>query len=36
MTDHVRMAIYSIKQGTYQELMEKAREGPLGGAPPVA
>ena len=27
MTNHVRMAIYSIKQGTYQELMERAREG---------
>ena len=27
MTNHVRMAIYSIRQGTYQELMERAREG---------
>ena len=27
MTNHVRFAIYSITQGTYQEVMEKAREG---------
>jgi len=27
MTNHVRMAIYSITQGTYAELMERAREG---------
>jgi heme-degrading monooxygenase HmoA len=27
MTNHVRMAIYSLKQGTYQELMETARDG---------
>jgi heme-degrading monooxygenase HmoA len=27
MTNHVRMGIYSITQGTYQELMERAREG---------
>ena len=27
MTNHIRLAIYSIKQGTYSELMEKAREG---------
>ena len=27
MTNHVRMGIYSITQGTYDELVEKAREG---------
>jgi heme-degrading monooxygenase HmoA len=27
MTNHVRMAIYRITQGSYAELMEKAREG---------
>ena len=27
MSNHVRMAIYSIKQGTYHEHMERAREG---------
>ncbi len=27
MTNYVRMAIYSITQGTYAELMERAREG---------
>ena len=27
MTNHMRMAIYRITQGTYAELMEKAREG---------
>ena len=27
MTNHVRMAIYSITQGTYDELIERAREG---------
>lgn len=27
MTNHVRMGIYSITQGTYEELMEKARQG---------
>ena len=27
MTNHMRMAIYRIKQGTYAELMERAREG---------
>ncbi len=27
MTNHMRMAIYRITQGSYEELMEKAREG---------
>jgi heme-degrading monooxygenase HmoA len=27
MTNHVRMGIYSITQGTYDELVERAREG---------
>ena len=27
MTNHVRMGIYSITQGTYEELMDRAREG---------
>jgi len=27
MTNHMRMAIYSVTQGTYAELMERAREG---------
>jgi heme-degrading monooxygenase HmoA len=27
MTNHVRMGIYSITQGTYEELVEQAREG---------
>src|SRR5947209_14624557 len=27
MTNHMRMAIYRITQGTYPELMERAREG---------
>lgn len=27
MTNYVRMGIYSIIQGTYAELMERAREG---------
>jgi hypothetical protein len=27
MTNHVRMGIYSITQGTYEALLEKAREG---------
>jgi heme-degrading monooxygenase HmoA len=27
MTNHVRMGIYSITQGTYDELLEQAREG---------
>ena len=27
MTNHVRMAIYRITQGSYSELVEKAREG---------
>ena len=27
MTNHMRMAIYRITQGTYAELMERAREG---------
>ena len=27
MTNHVRMGIYSITQGTYEELLEKARQG---------
>ncbi len=27
MTNHMRMAIYSITQGTYAELMESARQG---------
>ena len=27
MTNYVRMGIYSITQGTYAELMERAREG---------
>jgi heme-degrading monooxygenase HmoA len=27
MTNHVRMGIYSITQGTYDELVEKARQG---------
>ncbi len=27
MTNHVRMGIYSITQGTYDELVEQAREG---------
>jgi heme-degrading monooxygenase HmoA len=27
MTNHVRMGIYSITQGTYDELLDRAREG---------
>ena len=27
MTNHVRMGIYSITQGTYEELMDQARQG---------
>ncbi len=27
MTNHVRMGIYSITQGTYEEIVEKARQG---------
>jgi heme-degrading monooxygenase HmoA len=27
VTNHVRMGIYSITQGTYEELVEQAREG---------
>jgi heme-degrading monooxygenase HmoA len=27
MTNHVRMGIYSITQGTYEELVEQARRG---------
>jgi heme-degrading monooxygenase HmoA len=27
MTNHVRMGIYSITQGTYEELVDQAREG---------
>ena len=27
MTNYVRMGIYAIKQGTYGELVEKARQG---------
>jgi hypothetical protein len=27
MTNHVRMGIYSITQGTYEELMDQARRG---------
>jgi heme-degrading monooxygenase HmoA len=27
MTNHVRMGIYSITQGTYDELVEQARQG---------
>jgi heme-degrading monooxygenase HmoA len=27
MTNNVRMGIYSITQGTYEELLEKARQG---------
>ncbi|MDQ6608068.1 MAG: antibiotic biosynthesis monooxygenase [Actinomycetota bacterium] len=27
MTNHVRMGIYSITQGTYEELVEQARDG---------
>lgn len=27
MTNHVRMGIYSITQGTYDDLVEKARQG---------
>ena len=27
MTNHVRMGIYSITQGTYEELVDRARQG---------